>query len=249
MSNDLDPTSSTDAAAAEPDHPEPHDDSLASRLNWLRAGVLGANDGIISTAGLVVGVAGATSDSAAILIAGLAGMVAGALSMAAGEYVSVGTQRDTQAAMLVLERAELDDEPEAELAELAGIYEAKGLDADLALEVATALTHHDALGAHAEAELHIDPNDLSNQWSAAFASLIAFAVGALLPLLTIVLAPSSIRVPATFAAVLIALVVTGSMSARLGQAPVRRAVLRNVGGGAIAMVVTYLIGTVFGSVV
>lgn len=249
MSNDLDPSVPSDTAADDDLHPEPHDDSLASRLNWLRAGVLGANDGIISTAGLVVGVAGATSDSTAILIAGLAGLVAGSLSMAAGEYVSVGTQRDTQTAMLALEREELKDEPEAELAELADIYQAKGLDAELALEVATALTRHDALGAHAEAELHIDPNDLSNQWSAAFASLIAFAVGALLPLLTIVLCPASIRVPATFAAVLISLVVTGSISARLGQAPMRRAILRNVGGGAIAMVVTYLIGTFFGSVV
>lgn len=248
MSSDLDPSTSSGATANDPGHPEPHDESLASRLNWLRAGVLGANDGIISTAGLVVGVAGATSDSKAILVAGLAGLVAGSLSMAAGEYVSVGTQRDTQTAMLALERAELRDDPDAELEELAGIYEAKGLDSDLALEVATALTHHDALGAHAEAELHIDPDDLSNQWSAAFASLISFSIGALLPLLTIVLIPSSIRIPATFAAVLVALVTTGSISARLGQAPVRRAVLRNVGGGAIAMLVTYLIGTLFGSV-
>lgn len=249
MSSDLDPSPSTGAAAGETEHPEPHDGSLASRLNWLRAGVLGANDGIISTAGLVVGVAGATSDSTAILIAGLAGLVAGALSMAAGEYVSVGTQRDTQTALLALEREELRDEPQAELEELADIYAAKGLDHDLALEVATALTRHDALGAHAEAELHIDPDDLSNQWSAAFASLISFSIGALLPLLTIVLTPTSIRVPATFAAVVVALVITGSISARLGQAPMRRAILRNVGGGAIAMVVTYLIGTLFGSVV
>lgn len=251
MSNDLDANTATGAAADGPaaPHPEPHDESLASRLNWLRAGVLGANDGIISTAGLVVGVAGATSDSKAILIAGLAGLVAGALSMAAGEYVSVGTQRDTQTAMLALEREELREDPESELTELAEIYAGKGLDADLALEVATALTHHDALGAHADAELHIDPDDLSNQWSAAFASLISFSVGALLPLLTIVLTPSSIRVPATFAAVLIALVITGSTSARLGQAPMRRAILRNVGGGAIAMLVTFLIGSVFGSVV
>jgi len=249
MRNDLETSASAEAGADDPEHPEPHDESLASRLNWLRAGVLGANDGIISTAGLVVGVAGATSDSTAILIAGLAGLVAGALSMAAGEYVSVGTQRDTQTAMLALERAELRDEPEAELAELAGIYEDKGLDAELALQVATALTHHDALGAHAEAELHIDPNDLSNQWSAAFASLISFSVGALLPLLTIVSTPSAIRVPATFVAVLIALVFTGSISARMGQAPVRRAILRNVGGGAVAMGVTFLIGTLFGSMV
>ncbi len=249
VSNDLDAGTSAAAAADDPRHPEPHDESLASRLNWLRAGVLGANDGIISTAGLVVGVAGATSNSKSILIAGLAGLVAGALSMAAGEYVSVGTQRDTQTAMLALEREELRDDPESELAELADIYEAKGLDHELALEVATALTHHDALGAHAEAELHIDPDDLSNQWSAAFASLISFSVGALLPLLTIVLTPSSIRVPATFVAVLIALVVTGWISARLGQAPMRRAILRNVGGGAIAMGVTYLIGTLFGSAV
>ncbi len=244
MDDRADVTGSADPAA----HEEPHDESLASRLNWLRAGVLGANDGIISTAGLVVGVAGGTDDRSAILLAGLAGLVAGALSMAAGEYVSVSAQRDSETAMLNLEREELRNEPDAELDELAEIYEGKGLEPALAREVATALTEHDALAAHADAELNIDPDDLTKPWAAAFASLVSFAVGAMLPLLTIVLTPTSVRVPATFLAVLVALVITGSVSARLGKAPVRRAVLRNVGGGAVAMIVTYLIGTLFGSV-
>jgi VIT1/CCC1 family predicted Fe2+/Mn2+ transporter len=129
---------------------EPHEGSIASRLNWLRAGVLGANDGIVSTAGIVVGVAGATDDRQAILVAGVAGLFAGALSMATGEYVSVSTQRDTERALLAKERRELRDEPEEELAELAYFYEEKGLNAELALQVATELTARDALAAHAE---------------------------------------------------------------------------------------------------
>ena len=228
-----------------PDHEEPHPGSVSGRLNWLRAGVLGANDGIISTAGLVLGVAGATSDRHAILIAGLAGLVAGALSMAAGEYVSVSTQRDAEKALLDVERQELRDKPHAELAELTQIYVDKGLDHDLAARVAEQLTDHDALAAHAEAELHLDPEELTNPWSAAAASFVSFAVGALLPLLTIVLVPPPARVAATFVAVLIALVLTGSSSARMGQAPVRRALLRNVGGGFVAMAVTYAGGTFF----
>ena len=164
---------STDTADLEvgPHDDEPHDESLAARLNWLRAGVLGANDGIVSTAGLVVGVAGATTDRRAILVAGVAGLVAGAMSMAAGEYVSVSTQRDSEQALLAKERRELREEPEEELAELAGLYVQKGLAEDLALQVAEQLTEHDALGAHAEAELGIDPDDLTNPWHAALASM------------------------------------------------------------------------------
>jgi VIT1/CCC1 family predicted Fe2+/Mn2+ transporter len=230
-----------------PHEDEPHEGSVASRLNWLRAGVLGANDGIVSTAGLVVGVAGATSDRQAILVAGVAGLCAGALSMAAGEYVSVSTQRDTEQALLAKERLELLEEPEEELAELAFIYQQKGLSEELAVRVAEELTAHDALAAHAEVELGIDPDNLTNPWHAAWASMIAFTVGALLPLLTITLAPHDARVPVTVAAVAIALAITGWLSARLGEAHIGRAVLRNVGGGVLAMVVTFFIGQLVGT--
>jgi VIT1/CCC1 family predicted Fe2+/Mn2+ transporter len=229
-------------------HPrEPHDQNYGSRLNWLRAGVLGANDGIVSTAGIVVGVAGATSAPKTILIAGVAGLFAGAMSMAAGEYVSVSTQRDSERALLEKERQELLEMPEEELAELTELYQEKGLSQDLALEVATALTEHDALRAHADAELGIDPDDLTNPWHAAWASMISFTLGALLPLLTITLVPDGFRVPVTVVAVAVALALTGWSSARLGESPPRRAVLRNVAGGLLAMAVTYLVGLAFGT--
>lgn len=231
-----------------PHRDEPHDDgSYQDRLNWLRAGVLGANDGIVSTAGLVVGVAGATTDHTAILIAGVAGLVAGALSMAAGEWVSVSTQRDSEEALLDRERRELAEDPEDELAELAGFYVEKGLQPDLALEVAHQLTEQDALAAHAEVELGIDPENLTSPWQAAFASMVAFTVGALLPLITITVTPPGVRVPVTMAAVAAALALTGWLSARLGYAPLARAVRRNVGGGLFAMVITYAIGSALGT--
>jgi VIT1/CCC1 family predicted Fe2+/Mn2+ transporter len=226
---------------------EPHGGGINSRLNWLRAGVLGANDGIVSTAGLGVGVAGATSDRTAILVAGVAGLAAGALSMAAGEYVSVSTQRDSEHALLEKERRELVEKPEEELAELAGIYMGKGLSEELALRVARELTEHDALGAHAEAELGIDPNDLTNPWAAAWASMISFTVGAMLPLLTIVLVVADFRVPVTVVAVVLALALTGWASARFGYGPTRRAVYRNMSGGLFAMLVTYGIGALIGT--
>ncbi|QMU74726.1 VIT family protein [Streptacidiphilus sp. PB12-B1b] len=229
------------------DHGEPHDDALGSRLNWLRAGVLGANDGVVSTAGLVVGVAGATSSAQALLTAGLAGLLAGSLSMGAGEFVSVSTQRDSEQAALALERRELDATPEAELLELTGIYQDKGLDPVLARQVAIQLTAHDALGAHAETELGIDPDQLANPWHAAGASFLSFTVGALLPLLGMVLPAASVRLYITVAAVLAALVLCGKVSAQLGHAPVRPAVLRNVVGGALAMGVTYLAGILLGA--
>ncbi|GGO00480.1 VIT1/CCC1 transporter family protein [Nocardia rhizosphaerihabitans] len=225
-------------------HPhEPHAEGLASRLNWLRAGVLGANDGIVSTAGLVVGVAATTNDAHTLLTAGVAGLVAGAISMAAGEYVSVSTQRDSEKALLAKERRELADDPAAELAELIGIYEAKGLSPATARTVAEELTAHDAFAAHAEAELKLDPDELTNPWAAAISSAIAFTCGALLPLLAIVLPPAQWRVPVTFAAVLIALALTGSVSAGLGGSHRGRAVVRVVIGGALAMAVTYAIGS------
>lgn len=229
-----------------PHEGEPHERGFNDRLNWLRAGVLGANDGIVSTAGIVLGVAGATTDRGVILVAGIAGLVAGAMSMAAGEYVSVSTQLDSELALLEKERRELREDPEDELAELAGLYVDKGLDEDLALQVATQLTAHDALGAHAEAELGIDPDDLTKPWNAAFASMVSFTVGALLPLLTITLVAESARVWVTVAAVVVALALTGYTSARLGFGPAGRAVVRNVAGGLFAMLITYAVGSLIG---
>lgn len=228
---------------------EPHSGNISGRLNWLRAGVLGANDGIVSTASLVLGVAAATTSTTAIITAGLAGMFAGALSMASGEYVSVSSQRDSEQAMLERERQELTETPHGELDELTGIYRAKGLSPELAREVAEQLTAHDALAAHAEAELGIDPEELVNPWHAALASFISFTVGALLPLLAIGLVPAVARIVVTVVAVLLALVATGATSAALGKAPPGRAVLRNVVGGAIAMGVTYGIGSLVGTAV
>ncbi|MFC4501716.1 MULTISPECIES: VIT1/CCC1 transporter family protein [Streptomyces] len=231
----------------EPDHAEAHGGTLGSRLNWLRAAVLGANDGIVSTAGLVVGVAGATDDRSALLTAGLAGLLAGSMSMAAGEYVSVSTQRDSEKAALDLERRELRDQPEAELEELTELLEDRGLTRQVAREAALQLTRRDALKAHARVELGIDPDDLTNPWHAAWASFLAFTAGALLPLLAIVLPPTSWRLQVTVVSVLLALTCTGWTSAHLGSAPPGRAVLRNVAGGALAMAVTYGVGALLGA--
>ena len=235
--------------AIEPHEGEQQDEALSGRLNWLRAGVLGANDGIVSVAGIVAGVAGVTTGRSAIAIAGIAGLVAGALSMAAGEYVSVSTQRDSERAMLHKERRELHELPEEELEELTQIYQSKGLRRELAAQVAEELTAHDALVAHAEAELGIDPNDLTNPWEAAGASFLSFTVGALIPLIAILLPAPHLRVPICFVAVAAALVLTGAVSARLGAAPARPAVIRNVVGGLLAMAITYGVGTVVGTAV
>jgi len=221
--------------------------NIASRLNWLRAGVLGANDGIVSVAGLVVGVAAASHAASLIFAAGVAGLVAGAVSMALGEYVSVSTQRDTQRALLRRQRRQLADMPEAKLAELAAHFAAKGLSAQTARRVAAELTSHDALAAHAEAELGIDPDDLSNPWQAAVSSAFSFTVGALIPLIAILLPPADMRLPVAFASVLVALVLTGTLSAMLGGARKGRAVVRVVLGGALAMLVTYGIGQIVGT--
>ncbi|MFF4762319.1 VIT family protein [Streptomyces sp. NPDC001292] len=232
----------------EPTHDEAHGGALGARLNWLRAAVLGANDGIVSTAGLVVGVAGATGSRSALLTAGLAGLLAGSMSMAAGEYVSVSTQRDSEMAALAMERRELREEPEAELRELTDLLQARGLSLDVAREAAEQLTERDALRAHASVELGINPDELTNPWHAAGASFLAFTVGALLPLLAIVLPPAAWRLGVTVPSVLAALVLTGWSSARLGAARPGRAVLRNVAGGALAMAVTYVAGTLLGAV-
>ena len=222
---------------------------MAVRLNWLRAGVLGANDGIVSTAGLVVGVAGATSARGAIFTAGLAGLVAGAVSMSLGEYISVSSQRDSESALLERERQELIEIPEEELVELAGIYEAKGLSAETAKQVAAELTAHDALAAHAEAELRIDPDALTNPFHAAVASAVAFLLGALLPLVAILLPPPGLRVIVTVVAVLAALAITGVLSAKIGGSNARLAVTRVVIGGAAGLALTYGIGSLFGNAI
>jgi VIT1/CCC1 family predicted Fe2+/Mn2+ transporter len=246
------PTSKQITAAAEGDavHPgEPHADRLGARLNWLRAGVLGANDGIVSVAGLVVGVAGATTARGPIFTAGLAGLVAGAVSMALGEYVSVSSQRDTELAALATEKRELRDYPEAELAELTALYQAKGLSPGTARTVAQELTAHDPLAAHLDVELGLDPAEFTNPWQAAVASAVSFLLGALLPLVAILLPPPAWRVPVTVVAVLAALALTAAISARISGANRRRVLLRVVIGGALGLAVTYGIGHAFGAAI
>ncbi|CAN5260240.1 VIT family protein [soil metagenome] len=220
---------------------------MAGRLNWLRAGVLGANDGIVSVAAIVVGVAGAGASTPAILAAGTAGLVGGAISMALGEYVSVSSQRDSQHALIAKERAELLDDPEGELAELADLYEAEGLSKETAMTVAKELTAKDALRAHLSMELNIDEADVASPWAAAGASALAFIVGAILPFLAILLPPENVRVPVTFVAVILALAATGITGAYLGGSPILRATIRVVVGGAAALVATFGIGLLLGT--
>jgi vacuolar iron transporter family protein len=234
-----------DFAATHPD--EPHRGDIAARLNWLRAGVLGANDGIVSVAAIVVGVAAVTIESGPILTAGIAGLVGGAVSMALGEYVSVSSQRDSQHALIEKERRELEEEPEEELDELTAIYESRGLAAATARQVAIELTEHDALAAHLSAELNIDPDDVASPWHAAVASAVAFTCGAILPLLAVLLPPPAWRIPVTFVAVLIALAITGGVGAQIGGGSRRRAAVRVVIGGALALVATFLIGKLVGA--
>lgn len=224
---------------------EPHAPSTVAKLNWLRASVLGANDGIVSIAGLVLGVAGATNSSGAIITAGIAGIIAGAISMAAGEYVSVSSSRDTEKALLKKEKHELRMFPDAELLELTALYERKGLSKKTATLVAKELTKRDAFAAHVDAELNIDPDNLTNPWHAAIASAVAFLAGALIPLVAIILPPPDLRVPVAFMSVIFALAITGTVSAKVGGASPWRATVRVVTGGALAMAVTYGIGRLF----
>jgi vacuolar iron transporter family protein len=220
--------------------------SLSQRLNWLRAGVLGANDGIVSTAGLVFGVAGATTDSVALLIAGLAGMVAGALSMAGGEYVSVSSQRDSERAAIRKQQSELHADPEGKLRQLAGHYAERGLSPELSAQVARELSNHAALDAHAQVFLNLDADEQVSPWVAARASLIAFLAGSVIPLAVIVSTPQGFRLPLTVTAVLAALIVTGVVSARLGGSGPVRAIVRNVLVGSLAMGLTYGVGWLVG---
>jgi len=226
---------------------EPHRGGIAQRLNWLRAGVLGANDGIVSVAAIVVGVAGATSSTGPILTAGVAGLVGGAISMALGEYVSVSSQSDSEKALIAKERAEVRDMPAEELDELTALYRAKGLSESTATQVAIELTEHDALAAHLSIELNIDQDDVVSPWHAAAASAAAFTIGAILPMLAILLPPADWRIPVTFVAVLMALAVTGTLSATIGGSSRLRATLRVVIGGALALAATYGVGVLLGA--
>lgn len=228
---------------------EAHISGHTSRLNWLRAGVLGANDGIVSVAGIVVGVAGATPARGPIFTAGVAGLVAGAVSMALGEYVSVSSQRDSEHALVANEKQELLKTPDDELAELAALYEAKGLTRTTARTVALELTAHDPLTAHLDAELNLDPDDIANPAQAAAASALSFTLGALLPLLAVLLPPTSLRIPVTFAAVLIALAIAGGAAARIGGSSVPPAIRRVIIGGALGLGFTYTIGHLFGTAI
>jgi VIT1/CCC1 family predicted Fe2+/Mn2+ transporter len=219
------------------------------RIGWLRAAVLGANDGTISVASLVVGVAAAGSPRADILLTGVAGLVAGAMSMAAGEYVSVRSQADTEAADLARERRELADEPERELDELTGIYVHRGLDPALARQVAEKLTAHDALTAHARDELGITDMLRARPVQAAFASAGAFAVGAVIPIATALLAPAAQVAPACAITAIAALLAFGGLAARAGGAAVAKGALRVAFWGALAMVLTATVGKLFGATV
>jgi VIT1/CCC1 family predicted Fe2+/Mn2+ transporter len=225
--------------------PEVH---LSHRSNWLRAAVLGANDGILSTASLVLGVAASGASGTAIVTAGIAGLVGGALSMAAGEYVSVSSQRDAEQADIHLEQRELRRDPSGELRELAGIYEQRGLPPALAIEVARALSHRGALEAHTRDELGLDEQRLARPLQAAWTSALSFAAGAALPLLAVAVTPRNVRIAATVLVTLIALALLGNLGARLGGAPRRAATIRVVAWGTLAMAVTAGIGALVGAV-
>lgn len=227
-------------------HSEGH---FGHRVGWLRAMVLGANDGIISTAALLLGVAAADSTRTVILTAGTAGLVAGAVSMALGEYVSVSSQRDTERSDIERERWELANLADHELEELTAIYRAKGLTQDLAAEVAVQLTEHDALAAHLLDELGISQDELAKPLQAAWSSALSFSVGAAVPLAAAALAGSSLRIPAIIVVTLLALVGLGFVGARAGGARPGRSIARVVIGGAAAMAITMAVGWVFGAAV
>lgn len=231
----------------------PADDSngavndLGDKLNWLRAGVLGANDGIVSIAGLVVGVAAAQpSNTHAILITAIAGILAASVSMALGEYVSVSTQRDMEKSLVAVERSALAQDPDRELAKLTEHYQGLGLSHATASQVATELTQRDALGTHLRVDYDFDPGQIPSAWHAAGASALSFVVGAVIPSLAMLLSPPTWRIPVTFVAVLVALMITGYISSTLGKSPRRPAVVRVVTGGALAMAITWGVGRLFG---
>jgi vacuolar iron transporter family protein len=226
-------------------HAESH---LVARIGWMRAAVLGANDGVVSTASLIVGVAAASAQRSDILLAGVAGLVAGAMSMAAGEYVSVSSQADTERADLGRERAELAASPELELNELADIYAKRGVEPALARQVAQQMMAKDALGAHARDELGISEITTARPVQAALTSAATFAVGAALPLLLVLVFPANMLTPAVFVASLIFLAVLGGLGARTGGASVARGAVRVTFWGAFAMALTAAAGALFGAV-
>lgn len=223
-----------------------HIATSSNNLNKLRAAVLGANDGIVSTAGIVLGVAGAAASKETILIAGFAGLVAGAISMAAGEYVSVSSQRDSEKAFLTQRRKHISTNHDSITEELVEIYQAKGLSKKTAQQVALELKEKGFLNRELEKESGIDPDDISNPWSAAIASALSFTAGAVIPLAAIAFAPDAWRVPVTVLAVLASLILAGTLSARVGQASKLRAALRIVVWGIGAMAITYAIGHLIG---
>lgn len=226
----------------EPIEPE----TISGKLNWLRAGVLGANDGIVSTAGIVVGVSGASMTGSSLLAAGVAGVVAGALSMAAGEYVSVSTQRDTEKAALDEQRRLIDNEPKKAEKRLAGLVAGQGISKPVSARIARELSVKNPYKAHSHYELGMDEEDLVNPWHAALASMVSFVLGALIPLLAILLSPTHLAVRITVVAVTVALAITGTVSAKLGGAPVLPAIIRVVLWGNAAMLVTYFVGVLIG---
>lgn len=229
-----------------PDLPKPIE-SMTARLNWLRAGVLGANDGIVSTSALMVGVAGAGTSFAGVLTAGVAALVAGAFSMAVGEYVSVSSQRDSERAAILREQELLAANPEGQIDQLAHMYEERGLHPATAHRVAVELTEADPLRAHLDVEYNLDPDDLNNPWAAAGASALAFSVGSLIPLLAALLAPTAWMPWPIVAATILALLLTGFVSARIGTSSKRAATLRVLLGGVVALAATWSIGLLLGT--
>jgi VIT1/CCC1 family predicted Fe2+/Mn2+ transporter len=227
-----------------------HTKASNAKLNSLRAAVLGANDGVVSVSSIILGVAGATDSRNSILAAGIAGLAAGALSMAVGEYVSVSSQRDTEHTFIRTEKWRLKHHPEEEFEDLAATFQEKGLSSATAHQVAKELTAHNAIKAHLDAEFGIDEEDLSSPTGAALASFVAFTAGGLVPLCATLLASGHQgRIIATVSAVLVALALTGYISAKVGRAPRLRAIARVVVGGAVAMLITYGIGHLFGRIV
>jgi VIT1/CCC1 family predicted Fe2+/Mn2+ transporter len=218
----------------------------SGRAGWLRAAVLGSDDAIVSTASIMIGVAASSASKGTILVAGIAGLVAGAMSMAVGEYVSVSSQRDAQRADIKRENLELSVQPQAELRELAMIYEKRGLDADLSMKVAEQLSAHDRLGAHMRDELGIDQTSLSRPLQAAWISAVSFAMFAGVPVIALLIAPAALRIPLIAALSLLSLSALGAFGGHLGGAPIGRAALRVMLGGALAMAVTAIIGRILG---
>jgi VIT1/CCC1 family predicted Fe2+/Mn2+ transporter len=227
--------------------PGPNEVAISSRMNWLRAGVLGANDGIVSMAALLVGVAAAGPTNGVLLTTGIAGLLAGALSMGIGEYVSVSSQRDAEKAQIKREMLWQEMRPEWELQQLIELNMKTGMSPEVARVAASEQMNHDALAIHALMHLGIDPQEYTNPWAAGIASLVAFTAGGLIPTLTILLGSSQWNIQATFGAVIVALAATGLISARVAHSSRRTALVRNVVGGSLAMVVTYGIGALLGT--